>query len=237
MKKKLLLLSLVAFTALQVNAQNCTESVTNFGNNQNTPSYNVSGDVEVIFNSINETVTLNLGSNYSTANGPDVRVYLINSNGMSDNQLRNVRIQNLENISFGLTNSSGAGSFTVSAPSNIGDFDKVFFYCFQFNAFWDFGSFTPFSTANCSILNTQEPILSQNISVFPNPTNEQFEVRNTLETPISVSVYTILGKQVQTKENTQLKNQTVSLSNLNSGVYLVEIKSDTQRIIKKLIKR
>jgi len=234
---KLLVQILLFFLITTGNAQQCTEPVTNFGNNLNVPNYNISGDVEVIYDDSNQTVTLILASNYSTANGPDVRAYLVNSNGASTNDLRNSRISDLEHIEFGLTQPSGADSFTIAAPSNIEDFDTIFFYCFNFNAFWDLGYYTAFTPANCSVLSIDEALFNQNITIFPNPAYEKLEIRNDLNTAISISIYNVLGKEVQFKKATSIKNQTISLSNLNSGVYLVEIKSDQQKILKKLIKR
>ncbi len=236
MKIKFLFFSLVLIA--NVTSSQCNQTASNFGNNSSVPSYNINGDVNVIYNTDN-SVTLNLASNFNTAPGPDVRAYLINSEGKTDSEIANSDISAFDRIAFGLVQPTGSQTFNMSIPSgfDISDFDKVFFYCLQFGAFWDFGSFTPFTPANCSVLSTEDNSLTQNISIFPNPASKQFKVRNELRIPISIAVYDVLGKKIQSIENTLLKNQTVSLSNLNSGVYLVEIKSDKQRIIKKLIKR
>ena len=237
MKTRLLFLSLALI--IQNAFSQCDEQATDFGNNSRIPSYNIKGDVTVTYNA-NESVTITLGSNFSTAAGPDVRVYLIDSKGRSDSQIARAKIRDFSNrIAFGLVDNRGRQTFTENIPNNIdiSDMDKVFFYCLQFDQFWDFGSFESFTEDNCSILTTEDNALAQNISIFPNPVNEQFEVRNDLETPVSIAVYDVLGKQVQAIENSQLKRQAVSLSNLNAGIYLVEIKSDKQRLIKKLIKQ
>lgn len=243
MKTKLLLLLLTTFGIFQMNAQ-CTESVIQFGNNVNIPSYNISGNVSVTLNT-NNTITLDLESNFMTAAGPDIRAYLVNSNGLSDTDLANTPIANLENIQFGLVgaigslNQNGAKTFTVTIPTGttISNYDKVIFYCLQFNQFWDFGTFTPFTAATCSLLSVNERSLKETINLYPNPTSDTFEINNDSRSALAINIYDILGNRVITSEASRLKKQSFSLASLNSGVYLVEIKSDTQKLVKKLIKR
>jgi len=67
--KKITLLLICLFTAIIVEAQ-CTQTANSFGNNT-VPGYDVRGNVDVVLNP-NNTVTVNLGSNFSTAFGPDV---------------------------------------------------------------------------------------------------------------------------------------------------------------------
>ncbi len=236
MKTKLLFIGL-AFL-IQTAFSQCVESVTNFGNNTNTPIYNVSGAVSVSYNT-DASISLTLGSDFETAWGPDVRAYLINSNGKSNSEIANEVISAFDYISFGTVEASGSQSFTQNIPStfNISNFDKVLFYCLAYDVFWDVGSYTSFTASNCPVLSIEDNILKRNISIFPNPANEQFEVLNALEAPLSIVVYDMFGKQLLAVENTPLKKQAVSLSGLNSGVYLVEIKSDKQSITKKIIKR
>lgn len=243
MKRKLLVLLCAAFGALQINAQ-CTEAATDFGNNTNISSYNVSGDVSVTLNA-NNTVTLDLASNFMTAAGPDIRAYFVKSNGMSDAALASSLIGDLDAFQFGLVgaigsvNQNGAKSFTIAIPpgDNISDYDRVFFYCLQFNQFWDFGKITAFTGATCSLLSVTENNLKETVKVYPNPANDYFEITNDSQNPISVNIYDLLGNKVITAESSRLKKQSFSLASLNSGVYLVELKSDNQKLVKKLIKR
>lgn len=243
MKIKLLLLLLTTFGISQINAQ-CSETVSQFGNNTNIPMYNVNGDVSVTLNT-NNTVTLDLGNNFMTAAGPDIRAFLVNSNGLSDAALANTLIANLEHVEFGIVgaigsvNQNGAKSFTVSLPngSSISEYDTVFFYCLQFNQFWDFGKFTPFTGTNCAFLSVDDNNLDVAVTMYPNPTNDQFELANNSQKEISVNIYNLLGDKVVTAEASRLNKRIFSLTNLSSGTYLVEIKSDTQKTVKKLIKR
>jgi len=231
--KQILLFLAVAISSVQINAQMCTQAVTNFGNNLITPSYNISGDVEVVYNN-DETVTLNLASNYSTAFGPDVRAYLINSDGASDAALRAANINDLEHVQFGLTSSSGAQTFTISAPSNIEDYDKVFFYCLDFNAFWDFGSYSSFSPSNCSILSIEDVFFNENVKIYQNLNADIVTVsakNNT--TQGQVQLFNLLGKEVFQSNNDI--NQNINVANFNSGVYILKINSQGKTASKKLI--
>ena len=123
------------FSILNLNAQ-CIENLTGFGNNPDDASYNITGDVSVTLNA-NNTITLNLGSNFSTLEGPDVRAYLVDSNGVSDSVLATTLIADLNNFEFGLTQANGQQTFTVEIPEgkDITKFNKVFFYCLQYNHF------------------------------------------------------------------------------------------------------
>ena len=100
--KTTLLTLLLAFSFLQNSAQ-CTENVNEFGNNTSTQSYNVNGDVNITLNT-NNTVTLNLGSNFNTAAGPDVRAYLINSEGKSTSELKLISKNNTNALIYDQNN-------------------------------------------------------------------------------------------------------------------------------------
>jgi len=235
--KNLLLLctfSLFSYTSI---AQ-CVETATGFGNNNNIPMYNVTGEVLVTLNPGGDDITLDLGADFMTAAGPDIRAFLINSNGLSNAQLINTPISNLENFEFGLvgsgtTSQNGAKSFTVPVPSGIdlGDYDKVFFYCLQFDQFWDFGSITPFTSANCSILGLESNIL-ETASLYPNPAREVINISGSTIEIEEIRIFDSLGKQVfQQKGNT---SESINVSNLNNGLYFVRLTANNISVTKKL---
>ena len=246
MKTKLLLILTLVLTSQFVAAQ-CTTTVSDFGNNTSITSYNIIGDVDVTIN-LDNTVTLDLGTNFMTASGPDVRAYLVKSNNLSDSMLANTPIANLDNIQFGLVGSccgfgnlpiNGAKSFTITIPptDNIEDYDTVFFYCLNFNQFWDFGKFIPFNSNNCTLLSIDENSLLDTVSFFPNPTNDNITIKNERQLNLSIEIFNVLGKKVLETENSLLTEQSINLASLNSGVYLVQIKADGKSITKKLVKQ
>lgn len=199
-------------------------------------SYKISGDVTVTFNT-NSTVTLNLGSNFSTASGPDVRAYLIDSKGASDNTIRNSSVSDYpanDIIEFGLiTVFNGASSFTVSIPGsvNILEFDKVYFNCFANNRVWDFGSYTPFVSGTCTL--SIEGNEFSNLSIFPNPANDLVQILSPSDELAQIRIFNTLGHIVYQKE--KRLNQDLDVSNLKSGIYILSATSDRKNISKKLV--
>jgi hypothetical protein len=243
MKTKLLLSSLLFLAITSIYAQ-CTVSATDFENNSSIPMYNVSGDVNVTLNTDN-TVTLDLGDNFTTASGPDIRAYFVASNGATDATLKNSLISNLENFQFGLVgasgsvNQNGAKTFTVSIPSgaDITDYDRVFFYCQQFDQFWDFGKIIPFSNTTCSSLSLNDTILSETINFSPNPANNTLEISNDKLANINLSIYNTLGDRVLEVINLTLQKQIIDISALKSGLYLMRFTVNGNTFTKKLIKQ
>jgi hypothetical protein len=239
--KTILLFTFLSFISLQINAQ-CIENASNFGNNTSVPGYNVSGDISVTLNA-NNTVTLQLGDNFRTAAGPDVRAYLVNSEGRSINQLKALNPNNLNNIAFGLISCSGcspvipangAQTLTVAIPDgkDITDYDTVFFYCLAFNAFWDVGSYSSFSTSNCTILNV-DTFTADEIVFYPNPAKNQIQLSNIEGISAEIRIFNVLGKQVFYQS--KIKEKTIDVSSLNKGIYLVKINVDKKSKTQKLI--
>ena len=239
-KKLVFVTFLIILISLNTYSQ-CTENGTNFGNNTATPSYNISGDVSVTLNT-NNTVTLDLASNFSTASGPDVRVYLIDSNGMTDAEV-NAEVHNnsvngisaFNNIYLGVVAASGMQSFTVSIPENtdITSYNKILFYCLQYSQFWDVGSFTAFTSSSCSVLNIEENTLSK-LGVFPNPATTSIQLTNIDFANTEICIFDFSGKKVfqQSKGSTQ---NTIDISNFKKGFYVVSITEDNKQFSQKLI--
>jgi hypothetical protein len=230
---KTILLSLIFAFFISQNYAQCSESATNFGNNNATSAYNVSGDVTVTLNT-NNTVTLNLGSNFQTSSGPDVRAYYVNSNGRTTAELNNTLINDLENIRFGTISFSGAQSFTATIPeeTEVKDFDTVFFYCIDFNIYWDSSSIKPFNNATCDVLST-ENIEFTRIKIYPNPATNKIQISNIDGNSTKISIFNVLGKQVF--HQVKILENTIDISSFNKGIYLVKIdidgKSKTQKLV------
>ncbi|PQJ79509.1 T9SS type A sorting domain-containing protein [Polaribacter porphyrae] len=230
--KTLLLTAFLSFTFLHINGQ-CSENATNFGNNTSTPSYNIAGDIEVVLNT-NNSVTINFGSNFSTASGPDVRLYLIKSEGKSIADLKSINPTTLDNISFGLIGFSGTQNYTETIPNDvdISEYDTVFFYCLQFTAFWDLGTFTPFSANSCSVLDVDTFTVDE-ISFYPNPAKNQIQLSNIDGVSAEIRIFNLLGKQVF--HQSKISEKTIDISSFNKGIYLVKIDVDGKSKMQKLV--
>jgi len=229
MKKITSILTLLFITQLSISQ--CLEEVTDFGNNMVIPMYNVTGTVELTLNG-DDTITLDLGADFMTAAGPDIRAFLVNSNGLTDTQLANTQISALENLQFGLVgsatvNQNGAKSFTIDIPptSDIQDFDKVFFYCLQFNQFWDFGSYTSYSPATCNLILSTQEINFAAATVWPNPVQNRVHLASSGLNALSVKIYDLLGNIV-IDYGRIAHNETMDVSILNSGLYLIGLTTE-----------
>ncbi|NJM79217.1 MAG: T9SS type A sorting domain-containing protein [Flavobacterium sp.] len=235
----LVLLFIIPFIA---NAQ-CNQSGFGFGNNNSTPMYNIQGTVEVVLNT-NNSVTLNTGSNFSTASGPDVKVFLVDRGTLTNAQLKNTAMFNARpKIEMGMLPNNGSSpvtgsrTFTKAIPSgmNISNFNTIYFYCQQFNAFWDFGSYTAFSPNNCAVLSSNE-FTSIDFSVYPNPVKDQFNISLENSTKLkAVNIYNNLGQIVYTEWNDL--DQNVNIASLSKGIYHLEVTDfEGNRSVKNIIK-
>jgi len=240
--KKITLLVLVLFTSICAKAQ-CEAVAFNFGNNSVIPPYNVVGDVTITLNQDN-TITLDLANNFMTASGPDIRAFLVNPDGLTDQELLQVPLSSLENFQFGLVgsdaiNQNGAKSFTVDIPSDIdiSEYTKIYFYCLEFEQFWDFGTFNAFSEVNCSILSTSQNSLGS-IAFSPNPTTNVVRFLSPSTESLTVSIYDAIGKKVQEVLEVSEGANELDLSTLKSGIYYAIIENIAGQVeVRQIIKQ
>ena len=73
------------------------------------------------------------------------------------------------------------------------------------------------------------------IKLYPNPTKTNIVYINTSEY-LYINIYNVLGKLVQKSRVTTNNNQ-IDISSLSKGIYLVQIKSNSLSVTKKLIKQ
>ncbi|MFD2824693.1 GEVED domain-containing protein [Lacinutrix iliipiscaria] len=76
-------------------------------------------------------------------------------------------------------------------------------------------------------------------AVFPNPNNGAFTVsfKTSSDHPIDIKVYDIRGRNVfnNTYENTPTFNEIISLRNMQSGMYILNVTEGSKTVIKKMI--
>jgi hypothetical protein len=73
------------------------------------------------------------------------------------------------------------------------------------------------------------------ISVFPNPANDILQLKGMENTKISqVSISNVLGKKVLS--TSEIKNNSIDISNLNPGIYMISISSENSEKRIKFIK-
>jgi beta-glucanase (GH16 family) len=73
--------------------------------------------------------------------------------------------------------------------------------------------------------------LNSTLKLYPNPASDKIHISSTI--PISsLALYDVYGKLILTKEN---DTQSIDVSRLNSGVYFLEVASNTQKAVKKVM--
>ncbi len=78
------------------------------------------------------------------------------------------------------------------------------------------------------------------LSTFPNPFNSTLSISLSLplHQPVTVSLYDLLGREVDVLHHGRLENSTISYAapaNLASGVYFVRAASGTQTVMQKVV--
>ena len=78
--------------------------------------------------------------------------------------------------------------------------------------------------------------LASSLNVYPNPVKDKLYIETEVKIE-NVAIYTITGVMVgqQTTDNGQ-QTLTIDLSELNSGIYFVKIKTDNGEIVKRIVK-
>lgn len=235
MKKIILILIIALSSFINIDAQ-CTKTSTGFGNNSGTPMYNIIGTVEVVLNSAT-SVSVNLGSNFSTASGPDVRIFLVDRGTLTDAQLKIPMMFNSRpKIEMGM-NPAYLNSYTKTIPFgiNISDFETVYFFCQQFSQFWDFGSFMPFTPANCASVLANDTFEKSNLIVYPNPVSNELNIENAEN--LGLKIYDVLGNLVLNENSNADLSRKINVNKLNSGIYFLElIDKENNRLVKRFVK-
>ena len=241
--KKITFILLTFFIVSIINAQ-CTNIASGFGNNTAVPMYNITGanSVQVVLNP-NNTVTLNLMSNFNTSPGPDVKVFLVNTSNLTTAQIKATNPTMLPNIFFGTvsmnnSNPDGFHTYTVPIPTtvSISNYTKVFFYCTQFSQFWDFGTIASFTSANCSLL-TLGKFELDSIKLYPNPVSNELNVELSNNTDLNYIIYNALGEKIILDNTVSVTQNKIDTTSFQSGIYFVEFTdNENNKLVKKFIK-
>lgn len=88
-------------------------------------------------------------------------------------------------------------------------------------------------TVSVSNLNLEDTIQSS-IKIYPNPTENIINIQGLNTNNYSATLYSILGQRLLHFES--MTSNSISLSGIESGTYLLEISSDTDKKISKIIK-
>ncbi|HDP74866.1 MAG TPA: T9SS type A sorting domain-containing protein [Bacteroidales bacterium] len=78
--------------------------------------------------------------------------------------------------------------------------------------------------------------MAKEILVFPNPFSAFIQIENSSSHNYSVTIGNLIGQIVYTKTNV-IGNLRIDCSELHNGIYILTIKSNSEKVIKKMIKR
>lgn len=91
---------------------------------------------------------------------------------------------------------------------------------------------------NLIIIATNDKDFSNSISIFPNPSNGKYMLKsNNISGNADIKVLDINGRQLIKKDNTDINNLTIDISDYQNGIYLLNIISDKKEATFKLIKQ
>ena len=87
------------------------------------------------------------------------------------------------------------------------------------------------------LISDETSITEENISfdIYPNPVNDRLNIVTEAEVE-EVVVYDIYGRHQVTKSPSHQGDLTIDASELNSGIYFVEIKTNEGNIVKRIVK-
>ena len=126
----------------------------------------------------------------------------------------------------------GFGSLIISNPTNAFDITEIKIIPTGVLDLNNFG----FHNINIDILDTlsiETSIANDALAIFPNPTQDYINISSN-STISALQIFDITGKQVF---QTNTVNETVDVSFLNAGIYLVKMQGNNVNVVKKLIKK
>ena len=74
--------------------------------------------------------------------------------------------------------------------------------------------------------------LTTSLNIYPNPVNDKLYIETKVEIE-EVVVYDVYGRQ----QTTDYGQQTIDVSNLNSGVYFVKVVTENGEVVKRFVKK
>lgn len=100
---------------------------------------------------------------------------------------------------------------------------------------WLSGS--PVTTGStCTVLSSSNFDISENIKIYPNPANNIVNIETTNLTNATLEAYDMNGRLILNQKLTSTANS-ISISQIQSGIYVFKIKSQEGETVKKVIKK
>ena len=72
------------------------------------------------------------------------------------------------------------------------------------------------------------------IKIYPNPSSSHVFIKSPTNLITKIELYNLLGERIQSLNNNV---ESINISNLDSGIYLLKIYAEPDAIVKKIIKK
>ncbi|MGV6828570.1 MAG: T9SS type A sorting domain-containing protein [Flavobacteriales bacterium] len=88
------------------------------------------------------------------------------------------------------------------------------------------------------LLNNQDFLSQEDLSIYPNPANNQISIISKQTVTATIKVFNVVGKLIQYHKNCNLGNHSfsINIASLEEGVYFLRINSSSGTLTKKFIK-
>ncbi len=165
----------------------------------------------------NGDLKLRLDDDFDTDAGPDVQIFLSNSNVAGTGVLIE-DIGNEAGVNGGINHFSGTITFDTPVNTTISQYKYIGFHCVRYNVSWAIGEFGDEVSLITSLADTD---VTASFQAFPNPATNQVQFSEELS---NVSVYNLSGVLLESLNNA---NQ-IDVSTYENGIYFLN--SDKGRI-------
>jgi hypothetical protein len=100
-----------------------------------------------------------------------------------------------------------------------------------------FGAFEK-TTFGIDLTMSSEDFLVKNISLYPNPTQNQvtIAIQNGVSLPENVTIFNTMGQTIISKSINQKSDLTMDVSQLSTGIYFIRMNIDNQNIVLRFLK-
>lgn len=93
------------------------------------------------------------------------------------------------------------------------------------------------SDSICGVFSTSIVEFYQDFVMYPNPTSNRLNIENLVNDPLlGLTIYNLQGKIVNKLRGNLEFNQSIDVSSLSTGSYIIEIKTNEQSVFKKFLK-
>jgi len=81
--------------------------------------------------------------------------------------------------------------------------------------------------------------LDEALDIGPNPFTDllHISIRKRVSTPVNLTIYNMLGEEINIPEKRESGRITLSMENTGSGIYFIRIEAEAETVVKKVVKR